>query len=277
VIDYERALRNVREGRDDVAWGPNNTFVFPAVGGTGEIYRRIAARLEDRIRYRTEVVRVDPSSSTAHVAGGDAFHYDALISTMPLDRLVAALGDCPEPLRVAAAKLRHNGVYMVGVGYKAPLADEKSWMYFPQDDVPFYRATNFAKYAAANVPDGDTSRYCSFMTETSYSEHRPVEREGLEDRVESGLRAVGLVAGRPAVASLHVEQLEYGYPIPTLNRDRALATIQPWLMEQGIFSRGRFGSWLYEAGNMDHAVKMGIDVARRLIGGAEEELWALRE
>ena len=35
-----------------------------------------------------------------------------------------------------------------------------------------------------------------------------------------------------------------------------------------------FGSWRYEIGNMDHAVKMGIDVARRLVEGAPEELWA---
>ncbi len=115
------------------------------------------------------------------------------------------------------------------------------------------------------------------MTETSYSEHRPIDRESLEEHVETGVRAAGLVAGQPRVASVHVEQLEYAYPIPTLDRDRALGVIQPWLMEHGIFSRGRFGSWLYEAGNMDHAVKMGIDVARRLIDGAEEELWALRE
>ena len=54
VVDYDRALANVRESRDDLAWGPNNRFVFPAVGGTGEIYRRLADRLRDRIRYRAE-------------------------------------------------------------------------------------------------------------------------------------------------------------------------------------------------------------------------------
>jgi hypothetical protein len=62
--------------------------------------------------------------------------------------------------------------------------------------------------------------------------------------------------------------------VPTLTRDRALATIQPWLEERRIYSRGRFGSWRYEIGNMDHAVKMGIDVARRLVEGTPEELWA---
>jgi protoporphyrinogen oxidase len=273
VVDYERAVRNVREGRDDVAWGPNNRFVFPAMGGTGEIYRRLAARLEDRTSYGQAAVEVDPAARQVRVAGGGSYEYDALVSTMPLDVLVAALSECPDVVREASTKLRHNGVYVVGVGYEAPLQDERSWMYFPDESAPFYRVTNFAKYAAANVPNGDTGRYCSFMTETAYSDSRPVPRAGLEERVEAAVRAAGLVDGRPPVASIHVEDVPYAYPIPTLERDRALAEIQAWLDERRVFSRGRFGSWQYEIGNMDHAVKMGVDVARRLVTGAREELW----
>jgi protoporphyrinogen oxidase len=274
VVDYERALRNVREGIDDVAWGPNNLFVFPAVGGTGEIYTRLARRLGERIRYRAEVVEVEPAARWVRTAAGEQYGYDALVSTAPLDLLVGAIRDCPEQVRAAARALRHNSVYMVGVGYEAPLADEKSWMYFPHNHAPFYRATNFAKYSPANVPDGDVTRYCAYMTETAHSPQKPEPRAGLEQRVERGLRAAGVVQGRPPVASIHVEEIEYAYPVPTLGRDAALAVIQPWLKERAIFSRGRFGSWRYEIGNMDHAVKMGIDVARRLVRGEPEELVA---
>ena len=45
-------------------------------------------------------------------------------------------------------------------------------------------------------------------------------------------------------------------------------------MERDIYSRGRFGAWRYEIGNMDHAVKMGIDVAHLLLEGRPEELWS---
>jgi protoporphyrinogen oxidase len=274
VIDFERASRNVREGRDDLGWGPNNQFVFPAVGGTGEIYRRLGEQLADRIRFGCEVLEIDPTARTLELADGDSEAYDTLISTMPLDRLVMGLRDCPAAVRAAAGKLRHNSVYMVGIGYRAPLADEKSWMYFPAPEVPFYRVTNFAKYAAANVPESDTSRYCSFMTEVAHSDQIPVAREGLEERVESALRHAGLVAGAPEVTSRHVEEIDYAYPVPTLGRDAALATIQPWLAERNILSRGRFGAWLYELGNMDHAVKMGIDAARSVLAADAEELFA---
>ena len=46
-------------------------------------------------------------------------------------------------------------------------------------------------------------------------------------------------------------------------------------MDQGIVARGRFGAWRYELGNMDHAVKMGVDAANWLVDGTPEEAWTL--
>jgi protoporphyrinogen oxidase len=275
VVDHRRALRSIVFEEDDAAWGPNNLFVFPAVGGTAEIYRRIARTIPDRIQYERDLVAIDPEAKSLLFSDGSEEMYDDLISTMPIDKLVNMLRTCPDDVRTAAKDLEHNGVFMVGIGYETPLADDKSWMYFPQNHAPFYRATNFAKYSPANVPNGDTKKYSSYMTEISYSTYKPESQDGLAESVEEGLRAAGVVDGRPPIASMHVEDLGYAYPVPTLKRDDALRTIQPWLMEQRIFSRGRFGSWKYEIGNMDHAVKMGIDAARLAVKGTPEELWSL--
>jgi UDP-galactopyranose mutase len=275
VLDHKRALRSMIFAEDDAAWGPNNLFVFPAEGGTGEIYRRVAAHLGKRISYGREVTVVDAEDKTLEFGDGSRESYDHLVSTIPIDRLVRSLRHCPDIVSGSADDLEHNGVYIVGIGYETPLKDDKSWMYFPQDSAPFYRATNFAKYSPANVPNGDTARYCAYMTEISYSRYKPESRAGLEDRVERGLRASGVIEGRPTVVSSHVIDIDYAYPIPTLKRDAALRVIQPWLMQQNILSRGRFGSWRYEIGNMDHAVKMGIDAARRITTNADEELWTL--
>jgi protoporphyrinogen oxidase len=275
VVDYQGALRTVIFGDDDVAWGPNNTFMFPAAGGTGEIYRRVAVKLGDRIMYDRRLAEVDTDNKTATFSDGSKEPYDFLVSTMPLDLLVKSIPQAPDRVRAAAEDLEHNGVYIVGIGYETPLKDDKSWLYFPQNNAPFYRATNFAKYSAANVPDADTSRYCAYMTEISFSPYKDEPRQGLEERVETGLRAAGVVEGEPEVASMHVIESEYAYPVPTLKRDDALQVIQPWLMEHNILSRGRFGSWKYEIGNMDHAVKMGLDAARFAVKKTPEEVWTL--
>jgi protoporphyrinogen oxidase len=275
VVDHKRALRSILLGLDDVGWGPNNTFKFPRRGGTGEIYRRIAAALGSRVRYSSELAGVDAEGRTLRFSDGTTAEYDALVSTMPIDLLVAAIDDCPDDVRAAADSLEHNSVWIVGVGVELPLVDDRSWLYFADPSVPFYRVTNFAKYAAANVPGGDTSRYSSYMAEISHSARLPREREGLDRQVVDALVSTGLLEPDPPIASIHVLDIDYAYPIPTIDRDRALRVVQPWLMERGIYSRGRFGSWKYEIGNMDHAAKMGIDAARLLVDGRPEELWSL--
>jgi protoporphyrinogen oxidase len=274
VVDYRRALRNVVLQRDDRAWGPNNTFKFPKSGGTGEIYRRLADSLGDRVTFGRELVEIDAERKSLRFRDGTTEEYDAVVSSMPLDRLVSALARAPSDVVDAAKELRHTGVHVVGVGFERPLADDRSWLYFPGDETPFYRATNFAKYSPLNVPDADVGRYCSYLTETAYVGRHDGDVRELEMSVVAGLQAVGLVENDSPIASVHSIDVEYAYPVPTRERDSALESIQPWLLERDVFSRGRFGSWRYEIGNMDHAVKMGIDVARLLVEGRPEELWS---
>ena len=45
----------------------------------------------------------------------------------------------------------------------------------------------------------------------------------------------------------------------------------PALHERGIFSRGRFGAWRYEVGNMDHSVAQGVEWANRVVEGAVDD------
>ncbi|MBB5939522.1 protoporphyrinogen/coproporphyrinogen oxidase [Streptomyces zagrosensis] len=255
-------------------WGPNATFAFPARGGTGEIWRRLAARLDGGLRTAARAVAVDPASHTVTLADGERIGFDHLVATGPLDQLAAMTSGAPQAVRAAAGQLRHTSVAMVGLGYQAPTTDERSWLYFPQQDVPFYRATNFSKYAPANVPDANPQAFSAWMTETSMLPGTHLNTYGLVHDCDQAVRRHGLVPEHAPLASAHLEVIEYAYPVPTLGRDAALAEVVPWMEARGIYPRGRFGTWRYEIGNMDHAVKMGIDIARRLVNGAAEELLA---
>ncbi|MEU9429056.1 FAD-dependent oxidoreductase [Streptomyces sp. NPDC048342] len=256
-------------------WGPNATFAFPTSGGTGEIWHRLAARIDaGHLRTQTHVVAVDPTTRTVILADRERVGYDHLVATGPLDQLTAMTATCPSSLRTAARSLRHTTVAMVGLGYKTPTTDSRSWLYFPQPDIPFYRATNFSKYAPANVPCADTGTYSAWMTETSLAAGQSLDHHALVRSCDQALRRHGLVPEHTPLASTHVEVIPYAYPVPTMGRDEVLAQVVPWMEAHGIYPRGRFGTWRYEIGNMDHAVKMGIDVARRLLNGTREELLA---
>ncbi|MFF8196582.1 protoporphyrinogen/coproporphyrinogen oxidase [Streptomyces bobili] len=193
-------------------WGPNATFAFPASGGTGEIWRRLAARIDaGRLRTQAHVVAVDPCTSTVVLADGEKVGYDHLVATGPLDQLAAMTAACPASLRTSARSLRHTTVAMVGLGYRTPTTDSRSWLYFPQPDTPFYRATNFSKYAPANVPGADTGTYSAWMTETSLPPGQGFDRHALVRSCDKALRRHGLVPERAPIASSHVEVIPYAY------------------------------------------------------------------
>jgi len=275
VVDFKRLLENVLYERDDAAWGPNSKFRFPLYGGTGEIYRRMAQRFPDKVKMGKELVAVDAASRRVSFSDGSGDTYDVLISTGPLDLLVGMLKPADGKLADAATSLQHNNLLVLGLGLEKKVETGKCWIYFTDQDMPCYRATHFSHYSAFNVPQGDTERYSSLMCEMSFRVGETPDPERVLDQVIAYLIRVKMLdeADRSRIVSRYHRTIAYSYPIPTLGRDQALATLQPALMEKAIYSRGRFGAWRYEIGNMDHSVMMGVEAVNHVLAGEKESVF----
>jgi protoporphyrinogen oxidase len=274
VIDFKRLLENVVHERDDVGWGPNSKFKFPLRGGTGEIYRGIARSLGERVQFGKELVEVDTHRRTVSFADGTGDKFDALVSTAPLDLLIAMLKPRDSRLLDAAHKLAHNSLLVLGIGLKKKIDTNKCWVYFVDEDMPCYRCTFFSQYSPFHVPNGDVERYSSLMCEMSYPVGQSPDRHLIMEKTIDGLIRADILteADRQNIISRHIRDVAYSYPIPTLERDAALDTIQPALLEHHIYSRGRFGAWKYEVGNMDHSVQMGVEAIDSILLQQEEKV-----
>lgn len=273
VVDLARIERNITEQRDDLSWGPNNTFKFPRQGGTGAIYEGISGLFREMIHLNHEMQLVDFSKKQVIFSNGKVESYDILINTTPLDLLVQSSVDLPDLVRDATYDLVHNGGLIVGLGFEGRRDDAKCWMYFPESSSPFYRVTNFHNYSRFNVPDGRVDRYFSLMCETSYSPHKLQDKATIVHDTLQGLLNSGLISDADCdrIASRHLIDIPYSYPVPTLQRDRALQTIQPFLESNDVYSRGRFGAWKYEVGNMDHSFMQGVEVVERILRDTTEQ------
>jgi len=272
VIDLARIEINIAEQRDDLSWGPNNVFRFPKHGGTGAIYAGIAKPLNERIHLLHEMMDIDLDRKSVTFSNGRVERYDVLINTSPLDLLVSKCRTIPEQLADAAGELIHNSGLIAGLGFEGKRDDSKCWMYFPENNSPFYRVTNFHNYSRFNVPAGDTERFISLMCETTYSSYKPENKSGIIEATLQGLLNSGMIGEeqKERVASRYMIDIPYSYPVPTLGRDKALAAIQPYLEARSVYSRGRFGAWKYEVGNMDHSFMQGVEVVERLLTGTKE-------
>lgn len=95
--------------------------------------------------------------------------YDYLVSTMPLDQMCRVIkGTSIESLNLPAKAplFRYSTTHVVGIGLEGqppPHLKSQCWMYFPEDDCPFYRVTVFSNYSPFNV--AEPGRQWSLMAE----------------------------------------------------------------------------------------------------------------
>jgi len=233
-------------------------------------------------------------ASTGSVVDQKAVAYDKLISTIHLDTMLEWTGLGKEMCTEPTDTLSYSSTHVIGVGLRGQNPhDTKCWLYFPEDDCPFYRATVFSHYAESNCPKADvkikTIRRCdgtkddlsgepeagpywSLMMEVSESaEFKPVNVETIVEETIQGLINTKMVKSSDEIVSIYHRRLEKGYPTPHVNRDNVLKKVLPELKDKyQIWSRGRFGSWMYEVGNQDHSCMLGVEAVDNILHGSKE-------
>jgi len=292
-VNLERSLKNIILGQDDLAWGPNSVFYFPAKGGTGALWQAIAEALpQDHFKYGQTVKNINATTQTVALESGEALEYENLITTLPLTNLLtktrfpAKKISWLQPNIISKTKraLFSSSVHVVGIGLAGQPPTElatKCWLYFPEADLPFFRVTVFSNYAAENVPK--PGKQWSLMCEVSESSFLPrffsdstggINSKALVKAVVTGLIKVKLISTKDEIVSTWSHTARLGYPTPTSAREVVLEPTLKALEKYRIFSRGRFGAWKYEVSNMDHTFMQGVEVVNRLVQGQPEiTLW----
>jgi len=291
-VDLKKIIRNVICTQSDEGWGPNSVFKFPREGGTGNIWTSVAEKLipKGKMFYNQTLVGIDIDKKIACFSGGVQVTYGSMISTIPLDLMCRLVTKNSSYTSSRIAGLRYSSTHVIGLGIRGSNPhDTKCWMYYPEANCPFYRCTVFSNYSeSGNVPDKDTQLqtlrraggaalnktapgpYWSIMFECSSSDCKLSGKELVEKTIQGAI-ATRLIQPDDEIVSIYSRTLNRGYPVPTLARDDALEEALPFLKSKGIYSRGRFGAWKYEAGNQDHSVMQGVEAVDNILFGAPEE------
>lgn len=141
-------------------WGPNNTFRFPAQGGTGGIWIAVANTLEkEKTSFGTHatVIKVDANAKKVHLEDGQfspenvrlkvriffqsfrgfahspstgtVVKYGSLISTMAVDYLAQSMGDVK--LQQMCKPLFYSSTNVIGIGIRGERPErigDKCWV-----------------------------------------------------------------------------------------------------------------------------------------------------
>jgi len=266
-VSLEAIRQNMKGNKIDSSWGPNSTFIYPFFGGIGEVFRRAVVKFRDKVRLENQVYKIDLDSKKIFFKNGMEDKFDILVNTSNLIDFINILYPQNPSIVKASKRLKYNRLFIVGIGLRRERKDPRTWIYFSEEKYIFYRVTNLSNYSPYNVPNGHMQSYSSLLTEITLSENAPANRKFFIEETVKGLIDTGMLskADESLIESIFSLEVENAYPIPTVDRDEVLYKINEFLESQNIYSRGRFGSFKYERGNMDDCFMQGFEIAHRMV------------
>ncbi|MBK8013678.1 MAG: FAD-dependent oxidoreductase [Deltaproteobacteria bacterium] len=252
-------------GRSREALGYNATFVYPTHGGIGALSEALHANAKRRAEFHRTPQRIDLSTRSLRLDGGEEVPFGDLVSTIPLPTLVELLvAGCPTsvPSMVvdAARRLRANTVLYFDIALKgAPKANQDHhWIYVPEPEFPFYRVGSYSAVEPSLAPPGHRSYYVEIGHENDH-----IEPSRLEQPVLDGLKKLGIVERDEDVLFMIPNVLSPAYVLFDDAYADARRTILDWLETERVISVGRYGRWQYNA--MEDALLEGREAAERIL------------
>ena len=251
-------------------------FLYPALG-----IGRISDRLREEIEKCGDVVtgacverimhtgfRIDglvvSSRGTATAVSGEEF-----ISSMPLTKLVQKLDPAPpERVLAAASKLRFRDLVVVAVMVKRRRVTDQTWIYIPEQKIPFGRIHEPTNWSEKMAPEGETVLVTEFFSDKGDAVWSESD-ERLANITVEHLEALGFMK-RQEVTDSMVVRVPEAYPLFEVGYSEPCDELYEYLGRfRNLHIAGRGGMFRYY--NMDHAIESGIRTAEMIRENARDE------
>lgn len=252
----DEVMRGAR-GCGNGSYGYNASFLYPRTGGIIVLAEALAARLPE-VQLGKEAVEIEARKKRLTFQDGSRCTYERIISTLPLPELLKRIIDLPVHLREAGERLRYVSVYDVNLGVARGNISDQHWVYFPEEEFPFYRVGFPMNFSASWGPPGTSSLYA----EISRLPGELLSSEEAVEQIIGGLGRCGILQEDDELLARDVQRIPFAYVI----HDEARRRVLPWILETlegiGIHSIGRYGGWGYSG--MEEALLDGRRTARRI-------------
>jgi UDP-galactopyranose mutase len=235
----------------------SSRVAYPARGGFGEVWNALARCLHS-LRCQQAVTRIDPIRRQLWTKQGDVLPWRYLISTLPIDQLLALLPDVPGTLLQSVRRLEALPLALVFVVVDEPIDTPIQRVYSAGVETPAHKIV----LNHNSSPWLRSQRRHGILAEVSGARSDPASDAVLEKQVIAGLLAANLLRSADLVHTVQVRHVRRAYPVPTHDREAIVCQAKAWLGERGIYSIGRFGEWAYI--NSDEALFRGLQLGRRL-------------
>lgn len=245
-------------------------FLYPELG-IGRISERLREEIEkgNSLLTDTGVVQLNhkdfrvqnavvKNSGHSCVVDGEDF-----ISTVPLTALLRMLCPSPPPdVLGAASRLGYRDLMIVAVMVDRERVTDQSWIYIPEQKVPFGRIHEPKNWSVKMAPEGKTLLVIEYFCFQGDGMWETPDGE-LSTATIKHLEALGFIK-RSEVIDTVVVRVPKAYPLFEIGYEEHREKLFGYLSRfKNLQTAGRSG--MFEYHNMDHAIDAGMEAAKKII------------
>ncbi|MFH1288588.1 MAG: FAD-dependent oxidoreductase [bacterium] len=246
-------------GKIEKKFGYNAEFWYPKKGGIFSLPLALKNRIKN-LHLNEKAVEISLKKRTIKFKSKNEIAYRDIVSTMPLPELIKIIKDIPTEIKTKSSELSYCSVFNVNFGLNVPVSPRIHWIYFPEEKYPFYRFGVLSNFSAKVTPYGKSSIYA----EISYLPGEKINKKQIIEDTIKRLIELKVISDKNDINTIKTLDIKYAYVIYNAARKNYLNNIVGYLESQGIYSRGRYGSWEYSS--MNDALISGMDIARKING-----------
>lgn len=273
-LSLGKVLKEFINRRSDLATLVDR-FLYPR-HGIGQISHHLEREIESRrgkVHLGEEVVRVKHDDrrisqviSQNSKGGKRTLAPEWVASSMDLDLLARSLDPPPPPEVLAAvSRLHYRALVILFIRILAPRVTDDSWIYFPDERVPFGRWHEPKNWSADMVPDArHSSLVVEFFADVGDAFWNASKETLLELTLSTG-RKLGLLKG-PETGAVEKFLVPRAYPFWDLDYRRTLGVVFDYLDRfRNLSLIGRNGRFYYCT--IDESLISGFAAAANFLEG----------
>ncbi len=226
-VSFEDVLRSCLEHKAHAKQPGHASFYYPKKYGYGELWKRMADNLGDKLKCNACVTELDLDAKKVTLADGTSYEADVVVTTIPWN-CFEKINGMPAPLLEKITHLKHTGVV---ISYCSEnLETEAHWIYEPDPDKDYHRILvrhNFCNSSRGYWKETRKERYKEGQDEFSYLN-------------------------------------EYAYPLNTIDKPQIMSELIAFTRSNNVLPLGRWGE--HEHYNSDLVVELALKLADQLGG-----------
>lgn len=235
--------------------GYNVRFVYPE-NGLGSAIQSLASR--SRIEYGKQIEHIDVKAKRITFADGSSQPYRALLSTLPLNRMIELTG-----LDTASTPDPCTSVLVLNLGaIKGPRCPSYHWIYVPQSKSGFHRVGFYSNVEPNFLPSDKRDETVSIYVETAYRYGEKPDSPALSARWTSMIEELqdwGFI-GDVLVADPTWIDVAYTWRYP---ESRWVEESLELLAQYDIQQIGRYGRWHFQG--IAESIREGLVAGERFV------------